>query len=160
MSVSKVPKGLGYKIIGDNIDKGVKARFMRVEDHGNQSLHYFHACAIQNRVNFSDYADVHPHGCEDSPERRALRLLPSEEDDNALRHDVGVIVARILTKHVPFFKLTFEDIVEWHIAHKYSSEMSTKSVVVSLLVMRFLSGSVESISTFNNVCQSVPLGQF
>ncbi len=24
---------LGYKIIGDNIDKGVKTRFMRAEDH-------------------------------------------------------------------------------------------------------------------------------
>lgn len=123
---------VGYKLIGDNIDKGVKARFMRVEDHSNRSLHYFHACAIQNRVDLSEYEDVHPQGCEDSPDRRALRLLPSKEDDNALKHTVSTIVARILTQHVPFFKLTFEDVVEWHISHKYSSEMKSKSVVVSL----------------------------
>ena len=49
-----LPKKSGYKLIGDNVDKGLKARFMRVEDHGNQSLHYFHACAIQNRVDLSE----------------------------------------------------------------------------------------------------------
>ncbi len=47
-SEANVPKQLRYKLIGDNIDKGVKARFMRVEDHSNKSLHYFHACAIEN----------------------------------------------------------------------------------------------------------------
>ena len=32
---------LGYKIIGDNLDKTVKARYMR-DGARNQSLHYFH----------------------------------------------------------------------------------------------------------------------
>ncbi len=33
-----------------------------------------------------------------------------------------------------FFKITFDDIVQWHIPHKYSSEMSAESVTVSYLV--------------------------
>ena len=109
-----------------------------MEDHGSQYLHYFHACATQNRVDLSDYPDVHPHGCEDSPICRASRLLPPEEDDTVLRHDIATMVARILTQYMPFFKLTFEDIVEWHIPHKYSAEMSSKSVVVRLLLVTIL----------------------
>ena len=82
--------------------------------------------------------DVHPHECEDSPICRASRLLPSEEDDTVLRHDIATMAARILTQNMPFFKLTFEDIVEWHIPHKYSTEMSSKSVVVRLLLVTIL----------------------
>ncbi len=130
-SEANVPKQLGYKLIGDNIDKGVKTRFMRVEDHSNKSLHYFHACAIENRVDLREYPDEHPQGCEDCPKHRALRLLPSAEDDKELRLNIGTIIGRILTQHMPYFKLTFEDIVKWHIPHKYSSEMSSKSIVVS-----------------------------
>ncbi len=130
-SEANVPKQLGYKLIGDNIDKGVKTRFMRVEDHSNKSLHYFHACAIKNRVDLREYPDERPQGCEDCPKRRALRLLPSAEDDKELRLNIGTIIGRILTQHMPYFKLTFEDIVKWHIPHKYSSEMSSKSIVVS-----------------------------
>ena len=31
-----------YTIVGDNIDKTVKPRYMRAESQGNNSLHYFH----------------------------------------------------------------------------------------------------------------------
>ena len=47
-------KNSGYKLICDNVDEGVKAWFMRVEGRGNQSLHYFHACAIQNMVDLRE----------------------------------------------------------------------------------------------------------
>ena len=30
-----------------------------------------------------------------------------------------------------FFKTCFDDIIEWHIQHRYSKEMNQKSVVVS-----------------------------
>ena len=38
MSEPEPVKQLGYKLVGDNIDKGVKTRFMRAESHRNQSL--------------------------------------------------------------------------------------------------------------------------
>ena len=90
------PNLLGYKLVGDNIDKGVKARFMRVEKHCGQSLHYFHFCAIQNRIDFGNYSDVLPHTCLDSPNIRALCLLPSDEDDNALANNFAILVSTIL----------------------------------------------------------------
>ena len=133
MSEPEPVKQLGYKLVGDNIDKGMKTRSMRAESHRNQSLHYFHAFATRNRIDFSDYPDVHPHTCKDSPIHRASSLLPSKEDDNFLRHNFGIIVSRILTQHMPFFKHTFDDVVEWHIRHQYYAEMSSKSVVVSYI---------------------------
>ena len=63
------PNLLGYKLVGDNIDKRVKARFMRVEKHCGQSLHYFHFCAIQNRIDFGNYSDAQPQTCLDSPKK-------------------------------------------------------------------------------------------
>ena len=50
----------GAKIIGDNINKNVKPRFMR-SDHQGKSLHYFHGYAVQDRFNLSmpeDYPDI------------------------------------------------------------------------------------------------------
>ncbi len=38
---------LGYKVVGDNIDKSVRARYMRSEGHRNKSLHYcMAACTV------------------------------------------------------------------------------------------------------------------
>ena len=34
----------GVKLVGDNVDKTVKTRYMRVDQQGH-SLHYFHAYA-------------------------------------------------------------------------------------------------------------------
>ena len=131
-SCATVPEHLGFKLIGDNIDQGVNARFMRAQYHQNQSLHYFHFFAVQNRIDHSHYPDVHSHTCFDSPRHRALALLPSQEDDNTLRSIIITLVSRILAEHMPFFKDTFEDVIEWHIKHKYYAEMSSKSVVVSV----------------------------
>ena len=122
---------LSYKLVGDNLDKSVKARYMRIGGSRNQSLHYFHSFAVLDRVDFSGLPDIHPQLCLNSPNKRALSMFPSTEDDNALKQLFVTHVSRILATHMPFFKLLFEDIVEWHIQHKYYSEMSTKSEVVS-----------------------------
>ena len=78
----------GYRLVGDNIGKGVKARFMRNQKHRDQSLHYFHSFAVKNRVDHTDYPDVYPDTCLDQPKRRAKTLLPSKEDDITLRRNI------------------------------------------------------------------------
>ena len=35
----------GYKLVGDNIDISVNARYMRAQGYSNQSLHFFHSYA-------------------------------------------------------------------------------------------------------------------
>lgn len=123
----------GFKIVGDNLDKSVKARYMRLGGSHNQSLHYFHSFAVLDRIDFSSLPNIHPQQCLNSPEKRALSLLPSSDDDKALKKLFVTHVSRILTTHLPVFKLMFEDVTEWHIEHEYYKQMSTKSEVVSTL---------------------------
>lgn len=119
---------LSYKLVGDNIDKSVKTRYMRLEGGRNQSLHYFHCFAVLNRIDFTEFPDVQPQLCLNSPDILASTLLPSAEDDQTLRSLFMTHVSRILCTH--FFKVGFEDVVEWHIVYQYYQEMSTKSQVV------------------------------
>ena len=53
-SLSVPSSKLGYKPVADNIDIGVKTRYMRLERYVNKFLHYFHCFAIQNRIDHSD----------------------------------------------------------------------------------------------------------
>ncbi len=133
VSESDDPKQLGFKLVGDNIDMRVRARYMRKEEYRDQSLHYFHSFAVQNRIDHSNYSDEHPDTCLDSPQRRAKSLLPSKEDDATLRDNIATLVSRVLVDNMPFFHHTFNDVVTWHMKHQYYPEMSSKSVVVSFI---------------------------
>ena len=105
---------------------------MRSQSHRDQSLHYFNSFAVYNRIDFSSYPDIHPSTCFDRPLHRAKSLLPSRDDDNILRESIATIISRVLTDNMPFFRMTFDDVILWHMKHKYYSQMSKKSVVVSV----------------------------
>ena len=132
-----------FKLCGDNIDKCVKRRYMHA-DKGNLSLHYFHSYAVLDRIDLRSLSDDIP-GCLPSPNVIALSLLPSAADDTSLRKNFSVLVSRVLAKYFRFFKFTFDDAVEWHIHHDFSTEMSKKSIVVSLCccyIITLISGMV------------------
>ena len=137
-SQSNASKKLGYKVVGDNIDKGMKARYMRYDAHCNKSIHYFHSFAVLNRVDFSSLPDEHPNTCLNHPYKVALSLLPSADDDRALRKLFVVHISRILFTHVPYFRLSFDGVIEWHIKHKYYEEMTSKSEVVSFFYLKLI----------------------
>ena len=80
-------------IIGDNIDKDIAPRNMRV-DHQKRSLHYFNMCAIKDRVSTSGLAEHH----ETIPPLYIQDFLPSTDDYNKLQSNFAVIVTRILCK--------------------------------------------------------------
>lgn len=120
----------GYKLVGDNIDMAVKARYIQADGTRNQSLHYFHSFAVKNRVNFSHIPDVHPHTCLPSHKQMAVCLLQSAEDDKKLHHLFLVHVSHIVATYLPYFKFAFEDVVDWHVQYMYSHQMSQKSGVV------------------------------
>ena len=125
-----------YKLVGDNIDKSVRAWYLRYDGgYGNRSLHYFHYYAVLNWIDFSGIPDVHPHTCHNSPQQIAVSLLPSADDVLILKHLFATHVSRVLRTHMPFFKSTFRDVTEWHIEHRYYSEMSTKSHVVCIQIV-------------------------
>ncbi len=51
----------GFKIIGDNLDKNVHPNFMRLSSQ-TKSLHFFHAYAALDRIDFSGLSESTPIG--------------------------------------------------------------------------------------------------
>ena len=122
-------KWTGFKIVGDNLDKTVRPRYMRL-DRQTESLHYFHSFAVKNRVDFRSLSDIPPNQCQHPNRDLLAKLLPSTNDIQTMHSLFGVHITRILVEHLPFMK-PFADVVSWHIPHEFSSEMAQKSEVVS-----------------------------
>ena len=120
---------LGYKLVGDNLDH---PRYMRVDDYRAKSLHYFNSYAVKDRVNFDNLSAIAIPTCMPNPKIVATSLLPSQKDDNALHDNIIILVARVITTHMLFFKTSFSDAIDWHITHDHYKEMSMKSEVVNL----------------------------
>ena len=62
------------------------------------------------------------------------KLLPNKDDDTQIHNEFAILLSRMLCTHIKFFKDTFADVIDWHIPHKFTAEMSKKSVVVSQCV--------------------------
>ena len=73
-----------------------------------------------------------------------LALLPTADDNKALRKNFIIFVSRFLASNMWFFKFTFDGVIQGHIKHKYSKEMATKSTVVSDVAIIFLCLILES----------------
>lgn len=120
----------GFKLCGDNVDKTVRERYMRINSGGVLSLHYFHIYGVLDRVNFSHLS---PHMCQSLPQNSSdamASILPTPEDDSKLRDNFIILITRIIVNHIDVFKFSFEDVVSKHIEHEYSREMALKSQVV------------------------------
>ena len=120
-----------YHICGDNIDKGVKQRYIRIGNFKPDCIHYFHSYAVADRVDVTSLSDQVIATTQHDKRQVALSLLPTPEDDVAIRSNIITIISRILYEALDFFKLSFEGVVTWHIHHEYYKEMARKSIVVS-----------------------------
>ena len=126
-STASEPKLKTFKLVGDNIDKNVRPREMRV-DHQTRSLHYFHVYAVRDRVDLTNFSsDIH---LPDIGSIQLSNFLPSSQDETVLRSNFSILIGRILMKYIPFFEKFGQDCLERHIMHEYSEEMSKKSEVV------------------------------
>lgn len=93
-----------FIIIGDNLDKTVKPRDMRV-DHQVQSLHYFHSYAALDRVDFSGLStETVARKPDDIMAIPTSAILPTAEDCTTLRSNYTVLVARTVADRLPYFK--------------------------------------------------------
>ena len=88
-----------YIIVGDNIDKNVSPRDMRV-DNQTTSFHYFHSYAAHDRVDLRAYNNKLPDiDVESLP---LTVFLPSLNDCKKLCDDYIILASRVLVKHLPF----------------------------------------------------------
>lgn len=137
----------GYKLVGDNIDKTVKPRYMR-SDRQAQSLHYFHFFAVKDRVPSIGLSDIPPSAPCHTTDELYRCLMPSNDDSDALHSNFETHVARILVTHLPVMKLAFDDIVDWHIKHPHYKQMSQRSDVVRCYYMCYMSYVVLITSSY------------
>ena len=125
----------GFKIVGDNIDKNVRPRHQTLQCR-TQSLHYFNSYAVLDRCDFSglDSLQESASASIDLLEFDVMKLLPSQRDIEQLNSNLAILVGRMLTKHMPSFQ-KYTSLVQDHIRHKYSDEMSKMSAVVCQIPM-------------------------
>ena len=129
----------GFKLVGDNIDKTVKPRDMRLS-HQSSSLHYFHVYAVKDRVDFFFFfcnVDLIDRTTIDT-----TLFLPSAEDTSVLFANFKELIGRVLSRDILHDEDLFS-LTKGHIEHKYSEQMSKKSEVVSskavLMHLHFIS---------------------
>lgn len=155
-------KWLGYKFVGDNIDKNIRPRYQRHNMRG-QSLHYFHGYAVKDRVNLSELLDKPP--ARTMP--KSSVFIPSLSDLTSLKEELAILIARcvytynsishtpkcmymctitcektnkyvcislfrVLVQHMSCFK-DQSKLVVTHIPSRHSKEMERKSEVVRTL---------------------------
>ena len=123
----------GFKLVGDNYDWRVVPRHQTLESRGSD-IHGFQFMAVKDRIDLSGLSDKHNQPVSLSKDFCAKSLLPSHADMKALQRNLCVLVARILTKHLPEFQ-SLSKFVPSHISHKYCQQMRQKSEVVSITVI-------------------------
>lgn len=119
-----------FTLVGDNIDKNVTPRYMRV-DKQVQSIHAWHSYASLDRYNAADVSKNVALETIDSLVAADV-FLPSALDTDALRSNFIVLCSRVLVNKLSFLE-SFQGCVPKHIQHALSKEMSSKSTVVSNL---------------------------
>lgn len=116
-----------YTLVGDNIDKNVTPRYMRV-DKQVESIHAWHSYATLDRYNAADASTTVTLQKIDAV--AADVFLPSASDTDALRNNFIVLCARVLVNKLSCLE-SFKSCVPEHIQHALSTEMSRRSTVVS-----------------------------
>ena len=90
------PQWLGFKIVGDHIDKNLRPRHQTI-DKQTQSLHYFNCYASLDRVDLSSFSSDRP-----SVDLQSLDIesvLPSSEDFEQILYNFSVIAGRVLATY-------------------------------------------------------------
>ena len=90
------PSWVGFKIVGDNIDKTVRPRHQTLSSC-TQSLHYFHAFAVQDRIDASNMSDSKPN--LDLSSLPYTQLLSYADDLKEIKSNCVVLLSRVLVKY-------------------------------------------------------------
>ena len=135
---------ISFIIVGDNLDKTVSPRDMRL-DSQVQSLHYFNSFAALDRIDTSHLGlESSVQSAKDIMAIPLSAFVPTHTDCTSIRSNYIVLAARVITEQIPYFK--FLNGCVPNITHAHSAELVRKSETVSscsvttviLLYMRFL----------------------
>ena len=118
-----------FVIVGDNIDKRVAPRNMRI-DHQVKSIHYFHSYASKSLIPSNHLDSCHPQN--DILRLSPSAFVPTVEDCSAIRDNYVILVAHIIVKHMAFFSCTciiVKHVLFLHTNKNVHSDLCCKSVL-------------------------------
>lgn len=124
-----------YILVGDNVDKNVSPRDMRV-DNQVKSLHYFHSYAVRDRIGL-DHLSCDGDHVGDIRTLPASAVLPTVGDCVGVRKNYIILAARVIVNNLPHFTFLQPCVVQ-HIPHQFSKEMAVKSDIVSKCVILYV----------------------
>ena len=118
-----------FQLIGDNLDLQVAPHIQSVQYHP-QSLHWFNLLAVKHRVQAA-------HLTNTTSQRPVTDLmnsdfLPSSHDHCELRKHFVILVGRVLVERLASFEVLRGQAI-YHVRHKYSNVMKSKTEMVSCL---------------------------
>ncbi|KAL5479623.1 hypothetical protein EMCRGX_G023170 [Ephydatia muelleri] len=116
----------GFRLVGDNVDKNVKPRDMRLNSQ-TTSLHYFHTYAVKDRIWFSHLSTDPIEIVQDSINFEMF--YPTVGDNTQLVSNLETLVARMFVQRVPGLQSLSAEATP-HIKHLYSKQMALKSEVI------------------------------
>ena len=116
-----------FKLVGDNLDKNVKPRDVR-SDHQTE---FFNTLTVKDQISLAHHSSSTTVVIPDTVDFNQY-LTTSEDYDCNMTSNMVMLVLRVLVKHIPSL-LPYAPVVESHIKHPYSKEMTQKSTVVSII---------------------------
>eukprot|EP00731_Ephydatia_muelleri_P002391 Em0001g2391a len=116
----------GFRLVGDNVDKNVKPRDMRLNSQ-TTSLHYFHTYVVKDRICFSHLSTDPIEIVQDSINFEMF--YPTVGDNTQLVSNLETLVARMFVQRIPGLQSLSAEATP-HIKHLYSKQMALKSEVV------------------------------
>ena len=120
----------GFTIAFDNIDLEVHRKNMTVAKQ-NQDIHWVNHLMFVNRVSGNSLPNEAPR--QDLQTVSNMTFLPSANDQVKQRSNYIVLVSRMLVEYFDAFQ-PLKDACVQHMPHKYSKNMSEKSVKVNISV--------------------------
>ena len=111
-----------------------------------RSLHYVQIYSVKDKIDFSIFDQQLPT----FDFKNLYDILPSPQDYIAIKKNFTMIVARLIVEHLQYFSSDFERLIPKHIEHTFSTEMSQKSEVVSVIILGYLStqASTQGVGRF------------
>lgn len=146
----------GFTLCWDNVGKKVTSRHPGVAPKNkyiNMALGYL---AI-NRVPSTNLDWQFDQNLKRATDLSFELYMPNQNDFKAVKTRLEIIVGRIISRHLPFFKDNFNDCSIPHIVHNFSAESSHRSVLCNLGVFDVDPSSTQgAISIYETLQQYVP----
>lgn len=128
----KMDKGYRPRVVYDNFDFWIKPGRL-AKDRQNTDNHWISQYVTFDRVDTTELNNSHPIG--GLSEFEIFRYLINEEEEAKLRSDYIILVCGVLVRFIPWLE-PLKDVLG-HIKHRYSKEMSQKSIIVGLPVVPY-----------------------